>query len=255
MAHDSDALQHRLQILERRVRRSQRAAVALGRAAGVMMLAAVQAQPSRQRFTEIEVERINIREPDGTLKLVISNSARQTEVTTGGVTLPIERTRPAGMIYFNDFGDEIGGLIFGGDRTAGGASLTFDQAGQDQVLQLLNEEMIDESGQLLRQTGMIFSDRPTDHTLLDQVRMQNEARAIEDPVERERALAKLREDGVYGRGRMFVGRTAAGQARINLRDGQGGVRLRFSVEEDGAATIEFLDAAGKVVRTIGPNAE
>src|SRR5690606_24451700 len=43
------------------------------------------------RPEEITVERINVVEPDGTRKLVIASSARQTEATIGGVEVPIQR--------------------------------------------------------------------------------------------------------------------------------------------------------------------
>lgn len=220
---------------------------------GVLLFTALTKRPDTPYFEEITVERINVVEPDGTRKLVIASSARQTEGTIGGVEVPIERTRPAGMIFFNDYGDEIGGLIFGGDRTRGAHSFTFDQAGQDQVVQLINSEWTDKEGKRFRHTGMNFVDRRTDQTVLDLVSLWKEAEAIEDPEERKRALAELEKEGVFGVGRMFVGRTANGQAGIEIRDGQGDVRLRLHVEMDGSAVIQFLDSAGNVVRTIGPN--
>jgi len=222
----------------------------------VLMLGAFVGKANRPHFEEISVERINVVEPDGTLKLVISNSARQTETTIGGEPLPVERTRPAGLIFFNDIGDEIGGLIFGGDPAMeGGGSFTFDQAGHDQVVQLINREWTDATGQRRRQSGLRLGDFPPDQTLLDLTRLRGEAEAIEDPVERERALAELRKAGVLGAARMFVGRTVEGQAGIIMRDGQGVARLHLSVEESGAAVIEFLDSEGNVIRKIGPTPE
>jgi hypothetical protein len=102
---------------------------------------------------------------------------------------------------------------------------------------------------------MDFWDRRTDQTVLDLVSLWKEAEAIEDPEERKRALAELEKEGVFGFRRMFVGRSANGQTGIQISDGQGDVRLRLHVEKDGTAVIQFLDAAGNVVRTIGPNQE
>lgn len=222
---------------------------------GVLLFTALTKRADIPYFEEITVERINVVEPDGTRKLVIASSARQAEGTIGGVEVPLERTREAGLIFFNDHGDEIGGLIFGGDRSSGAQSLTFDQAGQDQVIQLVNSEWTNKEGKRFRHTGMNFADRRTDQTILDIVALVKEAEAIENPEERKRALAGLENEGVFGVGRMFVGRTANGQAGIEIRDGQGDVRLRLHVELDGSAVIQFLDAAGNVVRTIGPNQE
>ncbi len=48
----------------------------------------------------------------------------------------------AGMLFYNDHGDENGGLIFSGGLVNGkannGGSLTFDRYHQDQTLQLLS---------------------------------------------------------------------------------------------------------------------
>src|SRR5690242_10450551 len=64
-----------------------------------------------QVFDEIQVHRINVVEPDGTLRMVISNKARLPGVIVKGKEFP-PRDRPqAGMIFYNDEGSENGGLI------------------------------------------------------------------------------------------------------------------------------------------------
>lgn len=205
------------------------------------------------RFTEIEVERINVVEPDGTLKLVVSNSARQAEATIGGEELPVDRTRDAGLIFFNDYGDEVGGLVFGGDRERGGMGLMFDQAGHDQVIGIQSGEWTVD-GERRRRTGINLWDRPFDVTILDLIRMQQEAQAIEDEEERRLALAELQEAGLGGVSRASFGRSEAGDVGLELRDGQGHVRLRLLVMEDGTTLIQFLDEAGAVVHALGPDA-
>ena len=56
---------------------------------------------------EITVERINVVDANGTLRMVISNKDRMHPGVMDGVT--IDRPRPvAGMIFFNDQGDEVG---------------------------------------------------------------------------------------------------------------------------------------------------
>jgi hypothetical protein len=44
---------------------------------GLIILSSFQSNNSNQKFDEITVERINIVEPDGKLKMVISNEKRQ----------------------------------------------------------------------------------------------------------------------------------------------------------------------------------
>src|SRR5437868_1268360 len=98
------------------------------------------AQPRTATFDEIDVGRINVREPNGTLRLTISNKARLPEVVIGGKTYPLRGgtgAGSAGLIFFNDEGNENGGLVFQGARTGSGPSdyhasahLTFDQFDQ-----------------------------------------------------------------------------------------------------------------------------
>jgi hypothetical protein len=70
-----------------------------------------------KRFDEIDVERINIVESDGKLRMVLSNKVRQHPGTMDGVTYDERRgKRPPGLMFFNEKGDEVGGLVFDGER-------------------------------------------------------------------------------------------------------------------------------------------
>src|SRR5580698_1055176 len=92
----------------------------------------------KQSFDEITVHRINVVEPDGTLRMVISNKADFPGVIIKGKETPHPGRQTAGMLFFNDEGTENGGLIFGGEKDKqGNASsyghLSFDRYEQDQV--------------------------------------------------------------------------------------------------------------------------
>ena len=95
-------------------------------------------QPAKpQNLGGITAERINIVDADGTLRLVISNKDRMHPCVIGGKTL--QRPRPyTGIVFFNDQGDEGGGLILTGreqrGQRAADAGLMFDQLGQDQMI-------------------------------------------------------------------------------------------------------------------------
>ncbi len=90
------------------------------------------ATASSRRF---DVERINIIEADGTLPMTLSNKARSADPTFAGTPLDRSGQREAGLLFFNDLGDECGGPAFGGsareDATAG---LLFDRFGGDQTI-------------------------------------------------------------------------------------------------------------------------
>jgi hypothetical protein len=162
-----------------------------------------------------------------------------------GREIPHPDRRAAGLLFYNDEGSENGGLIIGGTRDASGArhsheSLTFDRYEQDQVVQLqASEDGAD------RFAGLSFMDRPEE--TMDWAAI---ARGEHLPgAARDAAFARAHVGGAQ---RAFVGRAASGESEVVLRDGQGRKRLTLSVAADGAARIEFLDAAGKVTRTIDP---
>src|ERR1044071_6672174 len=74
----------------------------------------------RTRFTEIDVERINVMEPDGKYRMVISNRPRSIGPIYKGKPFGYAGGNRPGIIFFNDEGTENGGLGFGGRQTADG---------------------------------------------------------------------------------------------------------------------------------------
>ena len=91
-------------------------------------------------FGTIDVQRINVVEPDGTLRMVISNKDRFPGAIVQGKEYPFDR-HTAGLLFFNDEGTENGGLIFGGQKSKDGTTLSyrhlsFDRYDQDQELNL-----------------------------------------------------------------------------------------------------------------------
>jgi hypothetical protein len=171
-------------------------------------------------FDEIEVHRINVREPDGTLRMVISNHARLPGVIVRGKENPPVDRPQAGMLFYNDEGTENGGLIFGGHRNANGevvdsgAALSFDRYGaSSQFVQLAGVQ--DSKNHIV---GLSLSD--TD------------------------ATANRRRDN--------IGHDKEGVASVSLMDRNGRKRILLQVAPDGTPSISFLDADGKVVNQLGP---
>ncbi|HEY7289569.1 MAG TPA: hypothetical protein VH583_07000 [Vicinamibacterales bacterium] len=206
-----------------------------------------QARP--QNLGEINVERINVIDRDGTLRLVLADKDRMHPGVVNGVT--IDRARPtAGLIFFNDEGDEVGGLTYtgsirNGERNASG-SLTFDQLKQDQTVGL---RYIEEHGK--RSAGLEVWDR-SDAPISDLIEQLNAANTIADPVAREEAVKAVRAKAPPPPRRVFVGKDTDRSAAIALADAAGNPRLKLIVEGDGQARIEFLDGHGKVTRRVLP---
>jgi len=239
--------------MARSIRRQLRLARAsLGAAlllAVLVALAAFRQGARPQNLGEITVERINVVDADGTLRLVISNKDRMHPGVVGGRTL--QRARPyAGFLFFNDQGDEAGGMTLTGreanGRRAADAGLMFDQLGQDQTIGF---EYTEEDGQ--RAAAFKVWDRP-DAPLGDLVEQLNRANAIADRAEREAAVARARAAAPKAAQRVFVGKTRDRVASVTLADAQGRARLALKVDADGAASIEFLDAGGKVIQRVAP---
>jgi hypothetical protein len=183
------------------------------------VLFAAAAPGARHRFDEIDVQRINVREPDGTLRMVISDHARFPGIIVRGKEQPFARPQ-AGALFYNDEGTENGGLIFGGHKNAkgevvdAGGAISFDRYDANQEVQLIGVHDHED-----RFAGLIVSDSPTN--------------------------ARTNR-------RLWVGRTDDGASRVELRDGAGKKRLVLEVSAAGNASITFLDADGKTLNQIEP---
>jgi hypothetical protein len=216
----------------------------------VSMLSGFMAAPKKTSLQELDVQRINLVEPDGTLRMVISDRTRFPGAIIRGKEYPHERAS-AGMIFFNDEGTENGGLIFSGYKDKDGkvvnssGSLTFDKYEQDQLVQLVGAD--DKDGHT---AGLVVGDRPDRSIAGDLVEMQKiDAMPA---AQREALIAARTKSGYYGSTRIKVMREDDGAARISLRDALGHPRIVMSVTADGSSSLEFLDADGRVLNKLTP---
>ena len=168
-------------------------------------------------FDEINVERINVVEPNGTLRMVLSNHAKLPGIIVRGKERVFARPQ-AGILFYNDEGSENGGLIFGGHKNAkgevedSGGSLSFDKYDANQIVQLAGVDDKED-----RFAGLMVTDSP--------------------------------KAGDSHR-RVWVGRTEDGTAAVSIMDANGRKRISMEVRADGASRLSFLDANGKVINEI-----
>ena len=87
---------------------------------GVLSLAAFRQNAQKTKFGEIDVERINVLEPDGSYRMVISNRPRSIGPIYKGKPFGYAGGTRPGIIFFNDEGTENGGLTFEGKKGADG---------------------------------------------------------------------------------------------------------------------------------------
>lgn len=182
----------------------------------ITVLSGFAAGDKKIKLDEIDVHRINIVEPDGTLRMVISNRAKLPGVIVRGKEDHQEDRPQAGMLFYNDEGSENGGLIFGGHKNAkgeivdSGGSLSFDKYDASQVVQLAGGDDHEN-----RFVGLSVSDSYS---------------------------------GGHSPRRVWVGRDEAGVAELALMDGAGKKRVVMQVPEKGTPRIAFLDPDGKTLK-------
>ncbi len=198
-----------------------------------------------QKFDVLDVQRINISEPDGTLRAVISNNALLPGVIVKGKEYPFERCQ-AGMVFYNDEGTENGGLAFGGAEGVSDGILAFDAYEQDQIVTFFGRTQDNSSV-----AGMSITDRPRRSIAKDIQEMPEIMEMSED--EQNALIQERTERGYYGQPRMFVGKQDDGSTAVDLKDDNGVSRLRLRVSAEGEAVIEFLDAEGQVTRSLTPD--
>jgi hypothetical protein len=93
-------------------------------------------------FGTITAHRINIVEPDGTVRLTISNRADFPGAWNRGKEYPRpDRREAAGMLFMSDEGSEQGGFIWGAGQLPDGSiqnhvHLSFDQYEENQTFAL-----------------------------------------------------------------------------------------------------------------------
>lgn len=205
----------------------------------------------RRSFEEIDVERINIVDASGRTVMAISNKERIASPVMGGKRYPIAvsegREHMAGMIFFNQEGDEMGGLLFNSfkmpnGRIAGIGHLSFDRYSDNQVLALQYKE-----NARTVQSGLTFYDRPANGSFKKSLDLIEESRNA--PPERvseiRGALEAMAAGGGLGGERLFVG-SKDEIPQILLKDSKGRVRVRLLIDSGDEPALEFLDGSGKV---------
>lgn len=222
---------------------------------GFLIFFAFKFQTEKTNFDEINVERLNIVEKDGTLRLAISNRDRSPGPVIGGLYMKTREGQRPGMIFFNDKGDECGGLTWGSreedGRIRANAGLMFDQYNQDQTVGIVYSQ-VDEN----RHSGLMVWERPLT-PLADFARKLSEIESMADGPEKTEAVMELRkqaaESGITGALRIFLGRGQENEAVLKLADTNGKTRILIGVDGNNIPSIQFLNEEGEVIYKLPPD--
>ena len=228
-------------------------ALTVGLVAALTGRAESSARPGSAQFDQLTVHRLNVVEPNGDPRVVISDRKEFPGLYWGGKEYRHFSRDDGGFLFYNDDGDEVGGMTFADRRKDGhyaaNSGLMFDQYKQDQVVGLVYNE---QDGQ--RTAGLRVWDRPN-HPLYPIIKMSDEAARAKTPAEKQAIEQKMRSTalswGHYGE-RFFAGKSQ-GQTIVRLADAQGRPRLLLLVDAKGEPSVEFLDETGKVTKRIAGN--
>jgi hypothetical protein len=184
--------------------------------------------------------------------MTISNRKMLPRAVADGKEWPEDRNMP-GIIFFNDIGDECGGLIYSGFLDEKGnpkAAMHFamDRFGGDQQVALGHYE-----GNGFMETGLNVYDCGLFKDLEPLLEALNKA---EGEDEKRAARQKIRDSGLAQTQRAFVGKTRGKSSAVILSDTKGLPRIMMLVPPDGGEpSLKFYDASGKVVYVIPPASE
>ena len=206
--------------------------------------------PTPQTQDLIRARRIEILNDDDRYGLVLAGQGRLPGPVFGGreypQTLSGGRTTATGMIFYNERGDEVGGLTYHGRRAddgySAGGGIMFDQFDQDQVVGL----QYSDNG-TRRSAGLHVWDRSPDvaiASIIDMLEARSRATgAARDSIDRAiRATPGIEKSAHL----IFLG-SENRTATLLLRDIAGRPRIRLSVDSANVARLEFLSETGEVV--------
>ncbi len=212
----------------------------------VLVLAIYVIKSGRKGTVDVlTAHRINIVEPDGSLKLVISNAAQQHPGAVEGKEMS-PRRRSAGLIFFNDDGTECGGLGYEGNKNAASFELSTDQYRNDQIMQMqYDEDSI--GGVRSRSYGVRMWDRRDDLNLKYLIGLTDSLAQVHDSIAVAKAYAALRAKRPTVE-RLYLGKTRDKEVGLFIRDAAGRTRIRIGVDSLGQVIWEKLDTSGSVQR-------
>jgi len=205
-----------------------------------------------QKFKVIDAERINIREKSGTLKAALSNSAGFTEgerAKQGDVTI-------SGLMFYNEEGQETGGLVYNGKIIPGGqdagVSLTFDQFRQDQNVYLHHEEFKDAHGFRMAD-GLAINARPDWTNIKDEYATYAALERL-SPEQRDELQLKSLQAGKIGSRRLFFGVQRGikdsepyDDAGVFIKNKWGRNAIKLYVDSNNRPHFEIYDPLGKAI--------
>lgn len=170
----------------------------------------------------LQAERVDIAESDGTLRMSLHCSGHN-QPTPDTVSVH-EDNGASGIRFYNNEGNECGGLSLSSNKTHDGysssLSMTFGPDRNDCALQSFLSE---ENG--IRKYGYTFYDRPLSDETTDANSKENVSR-------------------------MFLGKEEDGTISVRVNDSKGRERIRLLLNAEGIPEISVLDETGNIIANL-----
>lgn len=221
-------------------------------------------QSENHKFEEIDVERINIVEADGTLKLALFNSVRLTKGLDGDKRAGTGSI--SGILFYNEEGYEAGGMVFNGKKIEGGQQsaigLTMDGYRQDQTMSIQHNEKKDSLTSFYDDAIRIMSrpDRSDVEEEYDFYKLKYPEQFGDEKTPRlpqkvidslEMVLARQYK---VAKQRIFLGHSRGDNGHgwydnsgLYIKNKYGKSMIKIYVDKDNTPRIEVLDTLGKEV--------
>lgn len=158
-----------------------------------------------------------------------------------------KRERPSGIIFFNNQGDECGGLVYQAKEKDGkvisGMSFTMDNYKDDQVVQILNSEYYAD-GRPTIERGLFINQYPEGTNIDDRNRKLEAIGKIADENERKTQLRALQKsEGPVNR--LFIGRTKGNGSGLFLSGPDGQPKMMIYVDDKGTPQFQTFNDKGE----------
>ncbi len=192
----------------------------------------------KEILKELNVEKLNICEKDGTVKMTLFNSDNiPSLIMDNEDLLPGHREKDgiSGAMFYNNHGDECGGLIYASSVNEDGVvemgmSLTFDKWKQDQLLQLHLQKQGEKE-----QYGFSIYDRPNIH-VKESLEIMKQYHKEENIKEKNKLAKQLMKDNHK---RIFVGHDYDGQTKISMFNNEGQEKLKLYIDDEGEPQLSI----------------
>lgn len=213
------------------------------------------------KFDTITVQRINVVEPDGTLRMVLTNNRRLPGVIQHGKEYPDIADRKArttaGILFYDAEGSESGGLTFGGRKDAQGnidrfGHFAFDRYEQDQMFAISAVDQGVAFGSSIQMNEL------PDWSIVEYLELMESVQHLPEE-ERQAAEDAFFEthprEGFGARVALSYEKdttAAVSASALQFIDDESNPRLRAGLDVADDPSIQFRDAVGNVTYSIPP---